>query len=127
MPLDEADLKYMWDMLDAARRTVAFTSGVTREAYLADQLRQSAVERVIEIIGEAARHVTDEGRTQVPAVAWTAIVGTRHIIAHEYGSIDHDRIWRIATTHVPALIQALAPVLDANPPGPASQSDPAEP
>ena len=52
---DDRDPGYLWDMLDAARTIREFTTGVTVEAYLRDRKLQLAVERALEIIGEAAR------------------------------------------------------------------------
>lgn len=127
MPPSEKDLKYMWDMLGNARAVIELTEGWTRERYLDDKVRRLAMERAIEIIGEAARHVSREGRTAAPGVAWSAIVATRHILAHEYGDIDHEQLWRIATVHVPPLVDQLQFVLDQNPPAPESQKDPSEP
>lgn len=127
MPLEEADLKHLWDMLGAAERAVSFVEGLSEPSYMRDIKTQHATERAIEIIGEAARRVTAEARRQVPDVAWGAIVGVRHILAHEYGEVDREKIWRIATTHIPGLIRILRPLLDANPPAPEAGIDPAEP
>ena len=127
MPLDEADLKLMWDMLDAAHRVVSHVRGFTEAKFLDDRKTQDAVERCVEIIGEAARNVSDAGRAQAQQVPWEVIVGTRHILAHDYGTIDQAKMWRIATTHVPALIDRLLPILRTSPPGPESTKNPAEP
>lgn len=127
MPLDRADLKLLWDMLEAAERARSHIFGMTMEGYLADAKTRDAVERTIEIVGEAARGVSAAGRRQVAGVEWTKIVATRHIIAHDYGDIEHDQIWRIVTVHIPELISRLRPVLDANPPSATSQLDPSEP
>lgn len=62
MRLDDRDAGYMWDMLDAARSVRDFTSGVTQEAYLRDRTLQLAIERALEIIGEAARLVSAASR-----------------------------------------------------------------
>lgn len=64
---------------------------------------RSAVERQIEIIGEAARRVSDDFRVAHPEIAWRPIIAQRHILAHEYGEIEDDLIWRVATIHVPEL------------------------
>lgn len=127
MPLSESDLKYLWDMVGFAKTGTALISGMTREAYLADQRTQLAVERCIEVIGEAARNVSAVGQAALPAVEWRPIVATRNIIAHEYGEIDQSTLWRIVTVHVPKLLVQLAPVLEANDPGPESTKNPAEP
>jgi uncharacterized protein with HEPN domain len=55
MPVPKDDRFYLWDMLTAARAVVDFTCGHTLAEYEADLLLRSAVERQIEIIGEAAR------------------------------------------------------------------------
>src|SRR5258708_3726304 len=111
MPLEEQDLKYLWDMLEAGRDALTFVSGIDRDGFMKDRMRQAATERVVEIIGEAARRVSKEGRAQVPGIEWGAIVATRHILAHEYGDVDLDSVWRIVTVHIPKLIGMLTPVL----------------
>jgi uncharacterized protein with HEPN domain len=127
MPLDEADLKLMWDMLDAARRVVSYVQGRSEAEYRQNRMLSDAVERCVEIVGEAARNVSESGRARLPAVPWSVVVGTRHIIAHDYGEIDPAKMWRIATIHVPALIGHLEAALNANPPGPEAHKNPAEP
>ena len=87
---DGRDLKLIWDMIDAARQAIAFTEGLTMATYLSDPKTLRATERVIEIIGEAARKVSDQTRALAPGLAWGAIVATRHIMAHEYDEVDHD-------------------------------------
>lgn len=103
-------------MLDAADTVIELTSGRTLLDYERTKWLRLAVERSIEIIGEAARHVTDEFRAEHPYIAWSAIIATRHVFAHEYGDLKHDKVWRIATTYVPPLTRQLRPILEANPP-----------
>jgi len=123
MRLDPEDVKYLWDMLDAARRVARYVEGFDEIAFQADDRTQGAVERRVEVIGEAARNVSEATRRALPALAWKAIVGTRHILAHEYGEIDQSQMWRIATLHVPALIAQLDLVLRDHPPPPESAKD----
>jgi uncharacterized protein with HEPN domain len=127
MPLDETELKLLWDMLNAAERGVSHVAGMAKPVYMRDRKTQDAVERTFGIVGEAARRVSDHARRQVSGVQWGAIVATRHILAHEYGEVDQEEIWRIATVHLPELIGLLRPVLSANPPPPAAGMDPGEP
>ena len=58
MQPEERNAAYLWDMLEAAREVVAFTAGISYHAYANDRMRQRAVERAVEIIGEAARQVS---------------------------------------------------------------------
>lgn len=116
MPLERTDLKYFWDMLTAAQNLVNFCRSKTLEQYQSDVYSRYCVERGIEIIGEAARCVSAEGRAAHPEISWNAIIATRNIIAHEYGEVQNDKVWRIVTIHLPALIDALRPIVDSHPP-----------
>lgn len=98
---------YLLDMLRAAEAIVAFTQGTTLEQYESNALIRSAVERQIEIIGEAARKVSAGFQKAHPEIQWRGIIAQRHVLAHEYGEILDSRIYRVATVHVPALIVQL--------------------
>lgn len=80
---DKKDMSSLWDMLDAARAVVEFTSGLRFEDFLQDRKTRNAVERNLEIIGEAARRVSEETRNNNPDIPWRSIVALRNIIAHE--------------------------------------------
>lgn len=108
---EDRDAAYLWDMLDAARTIQQFTAGVTLEEYLQDRKTQLAVERAIEIIGEAARLVSVELKTQHPEIPWRQIIAQRNVLAHDYGEIKQDRIWLVATTRIPELTQQMLPLL----------------
>jgi uncharacterized protein with HEPN domain len=114
MPLDEKDAAYLWDMIQASRAVRRFVAAAERSAYLNDEMLQSAVERKIEIIGEAARKLSTAFQEEHPEVPWSKISAQRHVLAHDYGRIEHDRIWEVATVHIPALTAQLEKLL---PPG----------
>ena len=59
MEPEERDAAYLWDMLDAAKAVREFVSSRTYDDYQKDRMLRGAVERNIEIIGEAARHVSE--------------------------------------------------------------------
>lgn len=111
MSLAEQDAARLWDMLTAAREAVSFVDGVTVEAYIGDLMRQRAVERSVEIIGEAARGLSKPFRDAHPEVEWRPIIAQRHILAHEYAAVLPSRLWRVATVHVPVLIDHLEALL----------------
>lgn len=117
MPADRDDRACLWDMLTAARAVQTFVERRTLGAYLADLMLRSAVERQLEIIGEAARRVSKPFQDAHPEIPWRPVQAQRHVLAHEYGEIKHERIWRVATVHVPELIKQLAALLPELPPG----------
>ncbi len=74
----------------------------------ANRLLRLAVERLLEMIGESARAMTEEGRGRYPGAPWTEIVGLRTLLAHHYHRVDPEQVWVIATVEVPSLLHQLA-------------------
>jgi uncharacterized protein with HEPN domain len=109
------DLGYLWDMLDAAQSVVAFVRGKTLQDYVRDPLLQAAVERKIEILGEAARKVSDEYKELHQEIPWRGIIGQRNVLIHEYNEVDQRAIWELATVDIPKLINLLEPLVPAAP------------
>jgi uncharacterized protein with HEPN domain len=116
MPPSNREAGYLWDMLQAARRLEGFTTGLSYEAYLESVLLQSAVERQIEIIGEAARRMSEAFRQEHPEIPWSEIISQRNVIAHQYEEIRQERIWSVVTSDVPLLIVQLEPLIPPLPP-----------
>ena len=113
---EERDLAYLWDMREAAREAIQMLGSRTDDEYLADNVLRRAVERCVELVGEAARRVSSEMQAAHPEVAWRGIIGQRNVLAHEYGAIDHSLLYRTATEDLPALDRRLTAILrDAEP------------
>jgi len=118
MQPEDRDAAYLWDMLDAARMIEGFTTDVRFDQYMGDRKLQLAVERALEIIGEAARRVSENFKRAHPEIPWHGIIAQRNVLAHEYGEIKQDRIWRVVISHIPELISQLAPLIPSLPPDP---------
>lgn len=103
-------------MLEAARAIQQFVTAKTFADYESDLLLRSGVERQLEIIGEAARHVSAELQAEHSEIPWRPIIAQRHVLAHDYGEVRHDLIWRVATVHIAELIAWLEPLVP-QPPG----------
>jgi len=78
-----------------------------RNAWDADRVRRLAVERLLEIIGEAARALSDECRARFAEVPWSDVVGLRTVLAHHYRRVDPNQVWTIAAVEVPRLVAQL--------------------
>ncbi|MEI7836114.1 MAG: HepT-like ribonuclease domain-containing protein [Planctomycetota bacterium] len=116
MPHEADDASRLWDMLEAARKIQQFVAGKTLEAYSCDDMLQAAVERKLEIIGEAARNVSPEFQRGHPEIPWRGMISQRHFVAHEYGEIVQEKLWRVATVHVIELVTLLEPLIPPLPP-----------
>lgn len=98
---------YIDDMIDAARKVLAYTDGFDQPAFVASGLNYDATVRNLEIIGEAATRVPDDVRDSHPQIPWRQIVATRHRLIHGYLGIDNDTLWSIIRDDIPALRDAL--------------------
>jgi uncharacterized protein with HEPN domain len=117
MQPDKKDAVYLWDVIEAAEAVQGFVAGVRYEQYLEDRKLQMAVERAVEIIGEAARRISPQFKEAHPEIPWRLIVAQRNVLAHEYGEIKQDRIWALTLRHIPELVAKLKPLVPAAPPG----------
>ncbi len=114
---DAKDMARLWDMLDAARTAVEFTEGVGFQDFLQDRKTRNAVERNLEIIGEAARCVSQQTRESLSDIPWRSMIGLRNILTHEYGEIRYEILWTIVRDKLTPLIERLEVVgVDSPPP-----------
>ena len=95
------------DMLENARRAAELVSGRAREDLDSDVMLALALERAVEVIGEAARFVPEDLRNRYPDIHWRAIAGTPDKLIHGYFSVDHDVLWAIAAVELEGLIVQL--------------------
>ena len=109
------DAAYLWDMLDAARTINDFVANCVFDEYSNNRMLRGAVERNLEIIGEAAGKVSSEFRNSHPQIPWRQIIGQRNIIIHEYGEIDNELIWKVSKQHIPDLIAELKNLIPPDP------------
>ncbi|MEN8218692.1 MAG: DUF86 domain-containing protein [Pseudomonadota bacterium] len=104
MLADEVRLQHM---LDAARQAVAFIEERSREDLDTDTMLMLAITRLLEIIGEAARCISEKFKADNPQIPWRQISGLRNRLTHEYFDVDLDVIWEIVSQDLPPLITQL--------------------
>ncbi len=98
---------YLKDMLNAAKLTQDFVAGIDWETFEFDLMRQAAVTRQFEIIGEAARRISPETQASIPKIPWSKIIGMRNRLTHEYDDLDLEIIWDTIQLALPELISVL--------------------
>lgn len=101
------DRVLLLDMLVAARDAVSFLGDCSYEEFLNDRMRQMAVVKAVEVVGEAAARVSDVFRAAKPTLPWRQIIGMRHRLVHDYFGIDVEQIWQTVKDDLPGLIVIL--------------------
>ncbi len=98
-------------MLDAARRAIEFMQGRAKSDLESDEQLSLAVVRLLEILGEAAKNVSEDLRKDYPDIPWRQIAGTRDRLIHGYFDVDLDIVWQIISTDLPVLAAQLEKAL----------------
>jgi uncharacterized protein with HEPN domain len=108
------DESYLLDMLLAARKIKQFTEGMTQETFDGSELHQSAIIRELQVIGEAARSISQSVKDTYPEIEWVPIGGLRNRIIHEYFRLRLEVIWEAVETDIAPLIAALEAILPSD-------------
>ena len=94
------------DILEAATK-LSHRLAISYEDWLADEDLRLVTERLLEVIGEAARAMSTEGRAARPAIDWTGLIGLRNVLVHAYHRIQPELLWQAATIDIPAVAAEL--------------------
>ena len=105
---DKVRLQHIFDSI--AEITLA-VSGKTKKEFVDNHILRIAIVKWIEIIGEAANHISQETKESAVEIEWNMIIGLRHIVVHEYFGINYDIIWNIAIIEIPILSQKIEKLL----------------
>ena len=108
--MNERDQLYVAHIAEAVARIRRFTA-TGRTVFMADDMIQSAVVRQIEIIGEAARNLSSELKSDEHAVPWRKIIGTRDRLIHGYSEVNLDAVWVIVERDLAELDRELKRIL----------------
>jgi len=108
---EQGDDANLWDMLAFAGEVRSMISGVSYKRFLKDRKLMRAVERSAELIGEAARRVSPSMQAAHADIPWRRIIGLRNILAHEYGRVDYEMLYKAAAEDMPELIRLLKKIV----------------
>ncbi len=105
------DMVYFGHMLDIGRKVAERMQRLTRKDFDANEDLRLALAHLVQIIGEAARRVSEEGRRAHPEIPWRQITGIRHKIVHDYMDIKESVLWEVVLTDIPPLLAALEKIV----------------
>lgn len=115
LPSERDPRLYVEDMIEFCDRALEYAQGLDRDGIQRDRMRYDAILRNLELMGEAATHVSPKHRELALGIPWRQIVATRNRLIHAYLGIDADTIWSILSDDLPAVRPALATLLEQMP------------
>lgn len=105
--------QYLADVDEAMTDARSFAEGRTLEEFREDRQLRYAIERALEIIGEATANLSDEVKARDDSVPWREMRGLRNIVAHAYHRVDPARTWRVVTHDLPQTHRKIRALLEA--------------
>lgn len=100
------------DVIDAIDDIERFTADVDFESFLQNEEKIFAVEKALEIIGEAVKNIPTSVRLTYSQVPWRNIAGMRDKLAHQYWRIDVEVVWKAVIYDVPKLKLIILEILE---------------
>jgi uncharacterized protein with HEPN domain len=94
-------------LIEAAEKAVGYAAGRTRASLNDDELLRLALTKLVEIVGEAAKQVSEPTRQAYPAVPWSAAARMRDRLVHHYFDINVDILWTTVTVDLPELLEVI--------------------
>jgi len=91
------------DIIEAIELIFSEMAGVTLDAFEPDRRKRWLVERGIEIISEASRHLPDALKAQHAGIPWPKVAGIGNVLRHDYEHVAHDVLWHVVRDDLPPL------------------------
>jgi len=92
---EKDDSVFIRHIIDSIQAIEEFSRNLSKEELTSNRLKQSAIVREIEIIGEASKNISNSLKEKYKKIEWKKIAGTRDRIIHRYFNVNLDIVWDI--------------------------------
>jgi len=103
---------YLNDVLESIDAITTYIKGVDRMTFLANGMMMDAVQKRLEVMGEAVKGLDASLKGRHPDVPWQRIAGMRDVLSHGYFGVDLNRVWEVAVRDLPVLRAQLLKVME---------------
>lgn len=97
------DMVFVQYILESIENIEKFSKGISKENFIKNRLKQSAIIRELEIIGEASKNLSEDFRKEHNEIEWKPISGFRDKLIHHYFGLELNRVWNILEEDLPKL------------------------
>jgi uncharacterized protein with HEPN domain len=109
-PIDDATRLH--HILEAARKALRFTKGLSRPDLDSDEKLTLALTKLLEIVGEAASQMSAEAKDRFSSLPWKKMIGMRNILIHSYQNMNLDILWQTIQDDLPPLVTEPQRIID---------------
>lgn len=110
---NKRDLRlFIKDILENINLIESFSKNISKDGLSKNELKQYAIIRALEIIGEATKHIPDSFRKKYPKVPWKDIAGFRDVVIHAYFGVILERVWKVIQEDLPNLKIKIQKILE---------------
>ena len=93
------------------KRIIFYSSGISKEDFLRNNLMQDACIRQIEIMGEATKRISEVFKESHPEVPWKDMAGMRDKLIHDYLDVDLNIVYQTVAVDIPDLLPVIEKIL----------------
>jgi uncharacterized protein with HEPN domain len=101
------------DIIEAIEHIESVILGMSLDAFESDWRKRWLVERGVEIVSEASRHLGSELKARHPEIPWPKVAGIGNLLRHNYEHIAPDVMWKLAQSELSILERVCREELDA--------------
>ena len=107
----QKDIDLIRDIKESIERIVTYTHNMEYGSFTQDDKTQDAVIRNIEVMGEAAKALSEKAKKDNPDIPWKNIAGTRDKLIHDYYGVNIDIVWNIVKEEIPVFLPKIKSIL----------------
>ena len=100
-------LVFVRHISDEIEKVERFSKDLTKDQLKENELKQYAIIRAIEVIGEAVNNIPEDVKRKYSEVSWIDIIGMRNKLIHHYFGINLNIIWKTIKEDIPDLKQKI--------------------
>ena len=109
------DIIFVRHIMESIKNIEDFSSGISKEDFMQSRLKQNAIIRELEIIGEASKNLSEGLRNKRNSIEWKLIAGLRDKMIHHYFGIELERVWNVLGKDLPRLKAEMAKINAGSP------------
>lgn len=103
---------FLRDIENSLIKILKYTTGITYQEFISNDMVKDAVERNFEIIGEAVKNLPEHYKNTYPHIPFKQIAGMRDKLIHDYFGVDYDIIWKTINDKLPNFYNEITNIIN---------------